>query len=90
MANWSVPQQVWPLTEGAGVTVGVLDTGVQASTPDLRGVVLRGADTLGDSGGGVEDHVYSGCPGASGHAGGVVQEQTPVFYRFAPITRKGR
>lgn len=67
MANWRVPRQAWPLTEGAGVTVGVLDTGVQASTPDLRGAVLRGADTLGDSGDGDTDFDTS----QDGHGTGV-------------------
>lgn len=67
MTDWQVPQQVWPLTEGAGVTVGVLDTGVQASVPDLQGVVLRGADTLGDSGHGDRDFLTS----QDGHGTGV-------------------
>src|ERR1700756_1336767 len=67
MADWQVPQQVWPLTEGAGVTVGVLDTGVQASVPDLQGVVLRGGDTLGDSGNGDRDFLTS----QDGHGTGV-------------------
>jgi len=43
--SWHVAQEVWPLAQGAGVTVAVLDTGVQASLPGLRGVVLRGGDT---------------------------------------------
>ncbi|MFL6119278.1 MAG: type VII secretion-associated serine protease mycosin, partial [Actinophytocola sp.] len=34
------PEQVWPLTDGAGVTVGVVDTGVDGSVPQLRGIVL--------------------------------------------------
>lgn len=59
MANWSVPQQVWPLTQGAGVTVAVVDSGVQASVPDLSGVVLRGTDLLGDSGNGDRDFLTS-------------------------------
>jgi type VII secretion-associated serine protease mycosin len=56
MAQWSVPQKVWPQTQGAGVTVGVVDSGVQANLPDLRGVVLPGGDMLGDSGNGERDY----------------------------------
>jgi membrane-anchored mycosin MYCP len=56
LANWQVPQYVWPLTEGAGVTVAVVDSGVQASVPDLRGVVLRGKDMLGEPGNGDIDY----------------------------------
>ena len=38
----------WPATKGAGVTVAVLDTGVDPSVPDLTGSVTTGPDyTLG-------------------------------------------
>jgi type VII secretion-associated serine protease mycosin len=38
----------WPQTRGQGVTVAVLDTGVDASVPDLAGTVTAGPDeTLG-------------------------------------------
>jgi type VII secretion-associated serine protease mycosin len=56
LANWRVPQQVWPLSAGAGVTVAVVDSGVQASIPDLRGVVLRGSDMLTKPGNGDIDY----------------------------------
>jgi subtilisin family serine protease len=56
MAQWSVPQKVWPQTQGAGVTVGVVDSGVQADVPALQGVVLPGGDTVGDSGNGEKDY----------------------------------
>ena len=42
LAAWQVQRKVWPLSQGAGITVAEVDSGVQASLPDLRGVVLPG------------------------------------------------
>jgi membrane-anchored mycosin MYCP len=55
---WDIQTRVWPLTEGAGVTVAVLDSGVQASVPDLRGAVLPGGDTTGAGTNGTTDDNY--------------------------------
>ncbi|WP_165495192.1 S8 family serine peptidase [Actinomadura roseirufa] len=54
---WEITNKVWPQARGEGVTVAVVDSGVEADLPDLRGVVLKGTDFDGPaSGDGRRDH----------------------------------
>ncbi|MEU8852100.1 S8 family serine peptidase [Streptomyces sp. NPDC048564] len=47
-AQWPLPvydaEKVWQTSQGAGVTVAVIDSGVDASHPDLTGQILPGKD----------------------------------------------
>ncbi len=49
--QWALQQigapQAWQVTRGAGVTIGIVDTGVAASHPDLVGKVALTADCVG-------------------------------------------
>jgi subtilisin family serine protease len=59
----------WRYSTGAGVTVAVLDSGVDASHPDLAGQVLPGADFVDGSTDGRRDPVGHGTAVASLIAG---------------------
>ncbi len=63
---WDIRSKVWPLTRGAGVTVALLDSGVQANLPDIRAAVLPGGDTTGAATNGMTDD-----DGPNGHGTGM-------------------
>lgn len=59
----------WRYATGDGVTVAVLDSGVDADQPDLRGQVLPGADLVDGATDGRVDHVGHGTTVAALIAG---------------------
>ncbi|MEV6436385.1 S8 family serine peptidase [Streptomyces anulatus] len=49
-------EDIWKVTTGEGVKVAVVDTGVNSSTPSLRGQVLKGVDVTGAPGDETDDY----------------------------------
>jgi subtilisin family serine protease len=55
----------WPSTNGAGITVAVVDTGVAAAHEDLNGAVLAGTDLASDAA--QYDPAHNGMVDPAGH-----------------------
>jgi subtilisin family serine protease len=65
-SSWDIQTKVWPLTRGAGVTVGVVDSGVEAELPDLRGAVVPGGNTIG-----IDNNGFGDGEAPIGHGTGI-------------------
>jgi hypothetical protein len=85
-AAWAVTEKIWPVSQGDGVTVAVLDTGVQAELPDFSGAILPGFDATGGGGDGRTDTDTAAVPGhGSGMASVIVaQGRGTGFMGIAP------
>ncbi|TDB74578.1 type VII secretion-associated serine protease mycosin [Micromonospora sp. KC723] len=79
------PERLAPLAGGAGVTVAVIDSGVDRRHPQLRGQVLDGADFLDPGGDGSRDCAGHGTGVASIIAAGPAEGV--AFTGLAPHAR---
>ncbi|MFI6761341.1 S8 family serine peptidase [Micromonospora sp. NPDC050417] len=76
------PERAWPFTQGGGVTVAVLDSGVDAHHPQLAGRVADGFDAVAGGGSANDD-----CLGTGTQVAGVIAAgQAPAvgFVGLAP------
>jgi type VII secretion-associated serine protease mycosin len=76
------PDLAWPISEGAGITVAVIDSGVSATHPALSGKVLEGRDFVQPSTLGQCDEVAHGTLVAGVIAGR--KPENSVFTGIAP------
>ncbi|MEU0630819.1 S8 family serine peptidase [Streptomyces sp. NPDC005989] len=53
-------KEMWKVTTGEGIKVAVIDTGVNPSTPSLKGQVLKGFDATGADGDEYDDYAGHG------------------------------
>ncbi|WP_078877349.1 S8 family serine peptidase [Streptomyces sp. 150FB] len=53
-------KDIWKITTGEGIKVAVIDTGVNPSTPSLKGQVLPGFDATESTGGETDDYLGHG------------------------------
>ncbi|MFF1650034.1 S8 family serine peptidase [Streptomyces sp. NPDC058240] len=53
-------EEMWKVTTGEGIKVAVIDTGVNPSTPSLKGQVLKGFDATGADGDEYDDYAGHG------------------------------
>jgi type VII secretion-associated serine protease mycosin len=69
---WSIEQKVWPITQGQGVTVALLDGGVNTALPEVAGAVLPGVDLTGH---GTDGHTDLSSKGHSTSMAGLIAGQ---------------
>ncbi|WP_367138641.1 MULTISPECIES: type VII secretion-associated serine protease mycosin [Streptomyces] len=77
-------EEMWETSTGAGVTVAVVDTGVDASLPDLQGQVLEGKNFSGQPGDARTDTEGHGSKMAALIAGTGKRGRVTGSYGLAP------
>ncbi|WP_432083419.1 type VII secretion-associated serine protease mycosin [Streptomyces sp. WAC 04229] len=77
-------EEMWKVSTGVGVTVAVIDTGVDDSVADLKGQVLRGKDYSQQAGDERTDHVNHGTGVAALIAATGARGDQNASYGLAP------
>jgi type VII secretion-associated serine protease mycosin len=75
------PERTWSTTRGAGVVVAVVDTGVDATSPQLAGAVAPGVDTSGDAAGTAD----TDCLGHGTFVAGIIAARPAPGTGFAGV-----
>ncbi|GAA3061149.1 hypothetical protein GCM10020000_50350 [Streptomyces olivoverticillatus] len=76
--------EMWKISTGAGITVAVIDSGVDDTLPDLQGQVLEGKDFTGKPGGAHTDTEGHGTGMAAFIAGTGKRGEETGSYGLAP------
>ncbi|MFF9475160.1 S8 family serine peptidase [Streptomyces roseolus] len=89
-------EEIWKKTTGKGITVAVIDSGVDPSTPSLKGKVLKGWDASESKGDETDDYSGHGTTiaevivgsGAGGGLKGLAPGAKVIPYRVADTERQ--
>ncbi|MFF9146449.1 S8 family serine peptidase [Streptomyces sp. NPDC014861] len=89
-------EEIWKKSTGKGITVAVVDTGVDPDTPSLKGKVLKGWDASESQGDETDDYTGHGTTlaelivgsGASGGLRGLAPDAKVIPYRVADTERQ--
>jgi type VII secretion-associated serine protease mycosin len=76
------PERAWPFSTGSGVTVAVIDSGVDAAHPQLRGHVTDGIDLIEPAKRGLAD-----CAGHGTQVAGIIAAQSDPKVGFHGVAR---
>jgi membrane-anchored mycosin MYCP len=79
------PERAWSLAQGGGVVVAVLDSGVDASHPQLSGQVQAGFDAVAGSGRADDD-----CAGTGTQVAGVIAARQISSIGFAGVAPRAQ
>ncbi|MFB7940265.1 S8 family serine peptidase [Streptomyces sp. NPDC056049] len=91
-------EEIWKKSTGAGITVAVIDSGVDPDTPSLKGKVLKGWDASETQGDETDDYTGHGTTiaelivgsGAQGGLRGLAPDAKVIPYRVSDTERQNQ